>query len=968
MGNIDINFITNYLAQTYSKVCLSELEKDKLSLIISNEEKEICKEQLILVNNGLERFQRKLNIIEGFHYLTIFLYAINKNVFSSVRDMHHIVTAFKDLRRESRLILRPLVVSKMGQFISCQETYDFQGIDSYDFADLIQAYADVIFSDDTSAISERYSSIVTRKEEIENRERVFILGNHEKTWYDNYLGEITAINQLKSLIEDLHKTNDKVEAVKKGSSDNEFISFVSSVDFYCALCIKNEYSKYCDKLKNISLEKEKFNLYEQIGKVYWEFYILILHDSIPNIIASYITEFKSSKQFDTWIGRKLIDILSSHVDALDQQTKENVKTQLNPILAESVDLTTLLGAYELKIISKCQCVSQFQQLIQDFDMDQVKRVVTETQLPTPLQRLGLNMILSRLNFDSYTSEDFLYNFDCRCSFFFGSYGSDSFLMWLQSRWNLDREIVNLVTLKVIQNLTQEERWKLFETHVIKVLPTDDINGKIEELYTQNKKDYYLYSQSKNCLRTDCFQDYLISIILNANSAMEYDKLWWLCCHLTDESQKLINKENCEFPYFLIWINHLDSMAGLEWDLIQEYFYKLPDEQQISLFKYIFYCKSEAPNSLTDISVRLTNNGLHNICNTLKVVIFLLEKKRDNLCNHIDSCEIKKLLGVSDSDFSQSIPQLVHGLSLFFGNCAGRCQYISLPNVSDTVGEVTRKEIQGKKYYVISFYTDTMHYCLENEADQLEYELLCQRDANIAEQLELNISCEWDEENNEYLIPIESSPKVLTQLKLFTINKLIEAEDILGGLSLERTRHRYEDTEYNFCKCSQQCWSEGEFGVPFCWCDKKKCACKGRFFAAPNLWKNYKFQDLLYILYNQEASVKEAISDSEAELAAFLNEFFAKPSSLIQSKEINPNDEIPIDSDEMSIITEYCDYPDDDECDYPDNGELEYCDDLKTEPKRYDKYRDSFAQNQMGYSDDDIDEIFDGDPDAYWNID
>jgi hypothetical protein len=79
-------------------------------------------------------------------------------------------------------------------------------------------------------------------------------------------------------------------------------------------------------------------------------------------------------------------------------------------------------------------------------------------------------------------------------------------MWLQSRWNLDREIVNLVTLKVIQNLTQEERWKLFETHVIKVLPTDDINGKIEELYTQNKKDYYLYSQSKNCLRTDCFQD------------------------------------------------------------------------------------------------------------------------------------------------------------------------------------------------------------------------------------------------------------------------------------------------------------------------------------------------------------------------------------------------------------------------------------------------------------------------------
>lgn len=33
-----------------------------------------------------------------------------------------------------------------------------------------------------------------------------------------------------------------------------------------------------------------------------------------------------------------------------------------------------------------------------------------------------------------------------------------------------------------------------------------------------------------------------------------------------------------------------------------------------------------------------------------------------------------------------------------------------------------------------------------------------------------------------------------------------------------------------------------------------------------------------------------------------------------------------------------------------------------------KYRGSYAQDEMGYSDDDIDTILDGDPDAYWNID
>lgn len=40
----------------------------------------------------------------------------------------------------------------------------------------------------------------------------------------------------------------------------------------------------------------------------------------------------------------------------------------------------------------------------------------------------------------------------------------------------------------------------------------------------------------------------------------------------------------------------------------------------------------------------------------------------------------------------------------------------------------------------------------------------------------------------------------------------------------------------------------------------------------------------------------------------------------------------------------------------------------SEEPTYERYRGSYAQDEMGYSDDDIDTIFDGDPDAYWNID
>lgn len=39
-----------------------------------------------------------------------------------------------------------------------------------------------------------------------------------------------------------------------------------------------------------------------------------------------------------------------------------------------------------------------------------------------------------------------------------------------------------------------------------------------------------------------------------------------------------------------------------------------------------------------------------------------------------------------------------------------------------------------------------------------------------------------------------------------------------------------------------------------------------------------------------------------------------------------------------------------------------------ERQTYERYSGSYAQDEMGYSDDDIDTIFDGDPSAYWNID
>lgn len=44
---------------------------------------------------------------------------------------------------------------------------------------------------------------------------------------------------------------------------------------------------------------------------------------------------------------------------------------------------------------------------------------------------------------------------------------------------------------------------------------------------------------------------------------------------------------------------------------------------------------------------------------------------------------------------------------------------------------------------------------------------------------------------------------------------------------------------------------------------------------------------------------------------------------------------------------------------------DYC---AEDAQTYERYNGSYAQDVAGYSDDDIDTVFDGDPLAYWNID
>jgi len=75
----------------------------------------------------------------------------------------------------------------------------------------------------------------------------------------------------------------------------------------------------------------------------------------------------------------------------------------------------------------------------------------------------------------------------------------------------------------------------------------------------------------------------------------------------------------------------------------------------------------------------------------------------------------------------------------------------------------------------------------------------------------------------------------------------------------------------------------------------------------------------------------------------------------------------ITSNFLSHILDYRNQEDNEEYEYDEVYEDNRCYDNEEKPT-YERYQGSWAQDEMGYSDDDIDTIFDGDPLAYWNID
>ena len=127
------------------------------------------------------------------------------------------------------------------------------------------------------------------------------------------------------------------------------------------------------------------------------------------------------------------------------------------------------------------------------------------------------------------------------------------------------------------------------------------------------------------------------------------------------------------------------------------------------------------------------------------------------------------------------------------------------------------------------------------------------------------------------------------------------------------------------------------------------------------WEEYKFVDYLQILKGSHVDL-DSIYKINIEIAKFIEDVAnCTQDDLVQleSRPLSESDIIDytLDGEDESYYVVEND-------NYFDGDYLESYQDKKT----YDRYGGTWAQDVEGYSDEDIDDIFDGDPNAYWNID
>ena len=764
--------------------------------------------------------------------------------------------------------------------------------------------------------------------------------------YENVIKK-NVIAQLSELSDDLSIADEL-----KNSTPDVFQKVGVFIDCYNNL--RNNFLGY-------KVDEKFINSYEELSESYKK----ALRQSLLNGINESAISATQLDEVTPFILRYHVDNLGSWIF---ESTKLQIKNLVNERFSKLNDLEDLSEAYKTDYITSQQYCSQYEQITHEFNTYQFLKELSDYKIndsPTELQWYVVSNIINQLGYESLNSYKYIkvdYQ-DPICNI-------RSLLKWLASYGHLNETVLKKAEDKICSVLSKEERWTLFEEKIIQSPGTDNIRERLDNVYKNRllyniiaKKDIGLFKHS-------CFQDVMLS---DLETASDPDLKLFIADNLDSSHQALMEQKATGFMKLYLW--QKQPSDNYDWNLIKSHYHELSNEAQIKILRYIFGKMSSGDFSLSfddlySAFVETTTPACPAICG----ILCMLKAKRNDLDLSITPSIIESVIG------EEKIRRFVFlkDSKVLFYPCHG---YLAISGNKHDIeyqsfnGILTKENKKDELYYVIKFY-DTPVDLFGRTIEWLDSEVV-----EIAEQVLLRNSS-VDVINGKYYIH---------GIHEFFVKQFVIAYDIDDKCGLVSNKERmiemgwlprnnayqplytnyitkYEDSDNYICRggCFGGSDSKNN-GIPFFWCNKKMCVRRAHFLLPPSKWEDYRFVDLLFIVLGQTPDVRESAWRVNGEVSQFICDYAQVVKSNernICSKPLNESEEVGAWDDNSSIYRDFYDGEDDDE--YEDGGFDNYSTDQ--ENPTYDRYNGSYAQDEMGYSDDDIDTIFDGDPDAYWNID
>lgn len=578
--------------------------------------------------------------------------------------------------------------------------------------------------------------------------------------------------------------------------------------------------------------------------------------------------------------------------------------------------------------------------------------------PLTIQWYVVSNIIKKLGYNSLKSFNYV-EIDC----YHAISGIRSLLNWLNNYGHLKDIVLKKAEEAICSVLSDDERWTLFEEKIIKSPGDANIRKRLDIAY---KKKY----ANKELFKHKCFQDAMLS---DVDKVKKTEVLLFIADNLDSRHQYMMQQKATGFLKLYLW--QKQPSGNIDWDLVKSHFYKMSAKAQIRTLRYIFGQMASGESNLVvdDLYSELVETSTP-ACPAVCGVLFILKAKKYDINISITSTMVEAVIG---EDQEHRFNFLKDSKELFYP-CNG---YLAITQNQQDIeylsfNGILKKEIKDDTlFYVITFH-DTPVNLFGRTIEWLDSE-----EIDTAIQV-LKRNCDVEIVNGKYYIP-ESQEFFVKQ---FVITYHIDDKCGLVGDKrqielgyLPRNNavkplytnylKKYEDSEYYICRCGCFGGSDPNDSFPFYWCKKKICARRAHFFLPSSEWERFCFADFLFIALGQKSSEREPVWLVNAEISQFICDYaqiFKSSERNIGSAPLNESEEKGTWDKDSSTYREIYDDDEYDDEKYDDGDYDDYSHDF--EEPTYDRYNGSYAQDEMGYNDDDIDTIFDGDPEAYWNID